>query len=139
MRKIVIAITLALALAGCQSGDISKFTSAVTTTINNPIGEVDIVRVKNTYAAALELVVEYRSYCWKSPYAVLMTDPVARPICQNRRAAVRAMQNGKAKAKAAIVTAQNFVANNPTLNAASAVGAAWQAVTDFQNSIPATK
>ena len=141
MKKIISAIVVCLALTGCattgpQIGDIGK---VLTSTIDNPVSGVDIYRVKNTYAAALELAVEYRTYCWSKPYAVLMVDPVARPICERRRPIVRAIQAGKAKAKAAVITAENFVANNPTLNAASVIGAAWQAVTDFQSAIPATK
>ncbi len=111
--------------------------SAVTTTIDNPVGEVDIYRVKNTYAAALELAAEYRRYCWSQPYAVLMTDPIARPLCERRRPIVRAIQKAQFKASAAVITASNFVRDNPTINAASAISAAWKAVTDFQSAIPA--
>jgi hypothetical protein len=64
------------------------------------------------------LAVEYRAYCWSKPYAVLMADPVSKPICQKRRAVVRAFQKARLNASAAIVAAQNFVASNPTLNAA---------------------
>lgn len=47
-----------------------------------------------------------------------MADPVSKPICQKRRAVVRAFQKARLNASAAIVAAQNFVASNPTLNAA---------------------
>lgn len=137
MRKIISALVLCVALAGCQAGDFAKFTSAVTTTIANPIGDVDIYRIDNTYAASLELFAEYRRYCWSAPYKTLMADPVASHACASRRPTVRALWSAKAKAKAAIITAKKFVANNPTLNAASAISAAWSAVTDFQNAIPA--
>lgn len=137
MKRFISALILCVALAGCQSGDVAKFTRAVTTTINNPIGDVDIYRVDNTYAASLELFAEYRRYCWSAPYKTLMADPVASKVCGSRRPVVRALWGAQAKAKAAIITAKKFVANNPTLNAASAIGAAWQAVTDFQSAIPA--
>jgi anaerobic selenocysteine-containing dehydrogenase len=140
--RIAAAMMLVITLGGCATPlgqKLETFVSAVTTTVNNPVGETDIYRVKNAYAAALELAAEYRTYCWSKPYAVLMADPVSKPICEKRRAIVRAIQKGKGNAKAAIVTAQNFIANNPTLNAASAVSAAWQAVTDFQNAVPVAK
>jgi hypothetical protein len=144
MRNFKIAAVLALAvmLSGCatQFGQrAGAIVSAVTTTVNNPVGNTDIYRIKNAYAAALELAVQYRSYCWSAPYATLMADPVAKPVCQHRRAVVRAVQKGKANAHAAIVAAQNFVRDNPTLNAATAIGAAWTAVTDFQNAVPVAR
>ena len=131
MKRILLIplLVVGLALGGCQT--VSEFATAVTTTITNPIGGKNIYQAKLAYAASLELAVEYREYCWSKPYAELIAEPV--PICKNRRANVRAMQQAKAKASAAIRTADNFVRNNPTLNATSAVAAAWTAVTDFQN------
>lgn len=144
MRKTINRIAIALltiSLAGCASfagplGDVSR---VLTATIANPVGETDIYRVKNTYAAAGELVVEWRNYCWSAPYATLMKDPVARTVCSNRRGRLRIIQSADSKAFAAIAAAEKFVAENPTLSAASAVSAAWQAVTAFQNAIPAKK
>jgi len=138
MRKVIIALTLALSLAGCATpaGDLFK---VITTTIENPLTTVDIYRVENTYAAALTLADQYRTYCYERPYAVLMTDPVGRPLCERRRRNVRLIQSARLKAGAAVVAARNFIAGNPTLNAASVVSAAWKAVTDFQSAIPGTR
>lgn len=135
----VVAIAIAIPLAGCAGLGETKLglaVKAVTTTIVNPVGTTDIYRVKNAYAAALELAVEYRRYCWSKPYAVLLADPVSKPVCANRRAAVRFAQSAQRNAGGTIAAAENFVANNPTLNASTLVAAAWQAVTDFQNAIP---
>jgi hypothetical protein len=49
---------------------------------------------------------------------------------------VRVAQAAQLKAGSAIRSADAFVRNNPTLNASNAVGAAWQAVTDFQQAVP---
>ena len=139
MKRFLIIPLLALALSGC-AGTLEKINSAVsvvTSTVTNPVSSVDIYRVKNVYAATLQLVVDYRNYCWAKPYAVLMADPIAAPVCQNRRAVVRIAQAGKAKASAAIRSADNFVRNNPTINAQTVISAAWQAVTDFRNAVPA--
>lgn len=145
MRKILLVplMLVSLALAGCSGGqgvfgNIGSAISAATSTIQNPVGSVDIYRAKNAYAATLELAVAYRTYCWSKPYAVLMADPIAAPACRNRRAVVRQIQSARPKVAAAIRTAENFVRNNPTINAGSAITAMWAAVNDFQNLVPRT-
>jgi hypothetical protein len=138
MKRILLIPILALALAGCaQLSQVSSFISTATTTITNPITPVDIYRVKNVYAATLQLAVDYRKYCWDRPYAVLIADPIAKPVCQNRRVVVRIGQAAQLKAGSAIRSADDFVTNNPTLSAATVVSAAWKAVTDFQSAVPA--
>lgn len=141
MRRPLLAVLLASSLAGCASlpGPLGDAVRVVTTTITNPVNQTDIYRAKNTYAASLVLAAEYRRYCWSQPYAALLADPVARPLCERRRAVVRAFQNARRNAGAALAVAENFIATNPTLNAASAVSAAWKAVTDFQSAVPAAK
>lgn len=141
MKRIVIALSLALSLGGCATlpGPLGEIARVLTTTINNPVGEKNIYQVENAYAAALTLAVEYRNYCWSQPYKVLMADSVAKPICERRRAVVRAIQTARRNAGPALVAAQNFVRDHPTLNASQVVGAAWQAVTDFQRAIPISK
>lgn len=136
-QKIFAVVLLAITLSACGTGStLDTAFSVITKTITNPITSTDIYRVKNTYAAANQLVVDYRTYCWSQPYAVLMADPVAKPICQNRRPVVRAAQSYRAKASFSIGQADTFIRNNPTLNAATVVNAAWAAVTAYQNSIP---
>ncbi len=142
MRKIYLAVAVALvalSLGGCAGTGtkLGDLVNAATTTITNPVGTTDLYRVKNAYAAGLQVAVEYRDYCWKRPYVTLMADPAAKPVCEHRRAVVRALQKAGVNAHAAIVAAQNFIAQNPTLNAATAIAAAAQAVADFQNAVPA--
>lgn len=133
MRKstLILLLLSSLAVGGCATLD--KVATAVTTTITNPVDNVDLYRVKNVYAASLTVANGYRSYCYAREYAVLMADPVAKPLCRSRRSVVRAMQAADRKAFAAIKTADTFIANNPTLNATSVLGAAWTAVTQFQS------
>jgi len=135
MKRLLVALALAgsLGLAGCAGTSFGTFVKVATTTVTNPVGTVDIYRVKNVYAATLQIAVKYRDYCWGRSYAALMADKVAKPVCQNRRQVVRKLQAADQKAYAAIVTADRFARNNPTLNASSAVSAAWKAVTDFQS------
>lgn len=132
-RLLFVPIILAGLLFGGCTQTVSNVATALTTTITNPVGGKNIYQAKLVYASALEIAVKYREYCWSKPYADLMADPIAKPICEKRRPTVRALQQAKVKASAAIRTAENFVKNNPTLNATSAIGAAWTAVTDFQN------
>jgi hypothetical protein len=129
---IPLLVVVGVSAGGCWQ-TFGEVTKAITTTIDNPVGGKNIYQAKLVYASALEIAVKYREYCYSRPYAELMADPVAKPICQNRRPNVRALQSARWKASAAIRTADAFVRNNPTLNATSAIGAAWTAVTDFQN------
>lgn len=144
MRHLRFAIlAVVLSLGGCAALDpagksIFAGGTSLTASITSPIGPVDIYRVKTVYASALEIAVGYREYCWSKPYAVLMADPIAKPVCQSRRRNVRAMQAADIRADAAISTAENFIRNNPTVSAASAVSAAWAAVTDFQGAVNRT-
>lgn len=134
INRIAVAL-IALSLGGCgHFGDVLKLATA---SIDNPITGVDIYRVKNTYAATLELAAEYRRYCWSKPYRALLADPVAGPLCSARRAVVRKFQSADVAANAAIAKAETFVAQNPTISAATVINAAWDAVSFFKNSVPA--
>lgn len=130
-------ILLAIPLAACGAGStLDTAFKAVTTTIVNPVGPVDIYRVKLAYAAADKLVDDYRTYCYRDTYIVLMADPISKPACQNRRAVIRTAQSYRRTASAAINQADIFVHNNPTINAATVVNAAWAAVTAYQSYVP---
>lgn len=142
MKRLLLAIGLTLSLAGCVTpgavlNDISTGITVATSSVANPITNTNIYQLKNGYAAALQLSVDWRNYCWSKPYAVLMADPVTKVACKSRRATVRTIQATKARAKQAIADAQNFVAQNPTVNAVAVVNAAWAALTSFQNAVPA--
>lgn len=139
MRRIFIAPVLALTLIlpGCAGTKLGDLIQTATTTIVNPVDAVDIYQVKNVYAASLQAAVDWRAFCWSKPYTALMADPVAKPICEHRRPWLRAIQLAKAKASVAVVDATVFVRDNPTLDASKTIAAAWGAVTDFKNAIPA--
>jgi hypothetical protein len=136
MKRIILALTLTLALGGC-AGLAEKVLNlpagVLATSVSNPVAPVNIYQAKTVYAATLELANGYRDYCYSKPFAALMSDPVSKPVCKSRRAIIRAMQAADDKAAAAIETANNFVLNNPTLDATSVIRAALAAVTEFQN------
>jgi hypothetical protein len=142
--RIAAALMLVITLGGCATiGNIGEKVlnlpaGVLTTSVSNPVAPVNIYQAKTVYAATLELANGYRDYCYAKPFAVLMADPVAKPVCKSRRKIVLAMQAADDKAFAAIKTADNFVRNNPTLDATSAIRAAIAAVTEFQNIATAT-
>jgi hypothetical protein len=138
-RKIMLAaaVASAFALAGCQTTDnITNVITTATSTFTNPVGKVDVYRVKNVYLATLKLANAWREYCWSKPYSAIVADPVMRPACQNRRATVRALQTANRNAAAGLRSAETFIRDNPSGNAVTYITAAWKAVNDFKNAVP---
>lgn len=139
MRRILLlpVLLFALTLSACGPGSkLGNLIATVTTTITNPVTATDIYRLKAAYAATLQVAVDYRTHCYAKPYAQLIADPVDKVLCQSRRAVVRAIQSAQAKAASAVMSAQTFAVNNPTLDATTAISAAWDAVTAFQAAVP---
>src|SRR5262245_9759086 len=112
MKKIILAVAVALTLAGCAGTPAGEILRAASSTYANPVDGTNIYQVKNAYAAALTLVVRYREYCWSKPYAALMADPVSKPICERRREVVRVAQKTRRQARGAIDAADRFIAQN---------------------------
>jgi hypothetical protein len=137
MKKIALALVLAFGLAGCAGTPLEQAVNVLTASVQNPVDNTNIYQVQNTYAAALRLTVEYRRYCWAKPYRDLLVDPITKSICEHRRQVVRTAQKYRKDARLAIDEAEQFITNNPTLNASAVVQAAWRAVQVYQNSIPA--
>jgi len=133
MKRLFVVFALAFSLAGCAGTPFGEALRVATSTYNNPVGPVDIYRAKVVYAATLELVVAYREYCWKRQFAVLMNDPVAGPLCKDRRAVVRRMQAADDKANLALIKADNFARQNPSGTPIALIGAAVVAVNEFKN------
>lgn len=147
MKRILIPLMLLLALtaSGCDSvSKVGQIISAATSTVTNPVDARNVYQVKNAYAAALELAVEYRRYCWSKPWDNIVgnaaeridPDPIMKSICEHRREVVRAMKSYRPRVADAIRTAEKFVRDNPTLNAKSVIDASWNAVMEFQNLVP---
>lgn len=133
MKRAFVIPLLALFLTACQTVNIPGITSPP---VVNPITNVDIFRVKNTYAATLQLAKDWRTYCWSKPYSVILADPIMKPVCKDRRNTVRQIQKYQPIAGLAVRKADEFVRNNPTVSASGALGIAWDAVTDFQRVVP---
>ena len=131
LRPLLLAA--ALALGACTTTGIPGITSPP---IVNPITSVDMFRVKNVYAATLELAKKYRAYCYEKPYAEILADPIRKPVCKDRRTVIRNIQKYQPIAGTAVRKADDFVKNNPTISAAGVIGLAWDAVVDFQKAVP---
>jgi len=132
MKRLVLVCALTLSLGGCAGTQVGDALRVATSTVTNPVKEVNIYQVKTVYAAVLEAAASYRDYCWSKPFAALMADPIAKPICEHRRAVNRAINKADDRAYDAITRAETFIRNNPTISAVSVVREAWAAVQDFQ-------
>lgn len=127
----VVVASLGVVLGGCPAT-----VGTLLTPVTNPVNSVDIYRVKNTYAATLQLAADWRTYCYSKAYADVLQDPVMKPVCESRRGTVRQIQKYQPLAGTAVRKADDFVKNNPTLSAVSVIGPAWDAVTAFQAVVP---
>lgn len=134
MKRLIPAVFLLVALGLSACGGRLPDIGA---TITNPVTSIDIYRARNVYGATIELAVKWRRYCFARPYKSLMADPVAKPICTNRRERLRNIQVADDKAFDALTKAEVFVRNNPTLSVSTVVNEAWAAVSLFQGLIPA--
>lgn len=147
LMRFAIAAILALSLGGCaglggvlDSTGLSVFKggASITAPITNPATPVNIFQVKSVYATALDLANGYRDYCYARPYKALMADPVAGPICKNRRAIITKLQSADDQASNAIAAAEVFIKANPTLSAVTVIRTAYAAVTNFTGVINTT-
>lgn len=140
MKRLLIICAVALSLGGCaalDSGGRSIFAggTSLTASISNPATPVTIYQVKSVYATALDIANGYRDYCYARPYATLMQDQIAGPICKNRRPIITRLQSADNQAASAIARADDFIKRNPTVSAVTVIREAWAAVTNFQGVI----
>lgn len=105
--RILTTIALAVSLAGCG-------------TIANPLTQTRLAQIESSYGIALSAAVAYRDACAKKVIVRAKCAPV-----------VAEMQQADRTAQGALVAARNFVKNNDTINAMTALTAAGTAVNDF--------
>lgn len=108
MKKIVIAIVVALGLSACAS-------------IQNPVSRTTLVTTESAYGVVLSAAVTYRKLCADKVIARATCAPVVAKLQAADRKVQVALQNLRA-----------FVKNNPTVDAVSLVTAFKTAVDDFQ-------
>lgn len=110
MKRLLITITLALTLGGC----------ALFRAYDNPVGPNQLAAVESAYGIALSVAVAYHDACGRK-----VIPSSCRPI-------VVRMQTVGAVAHRSVITARNFVRQNPTLDASSVVQAARVAVENLK-------
>lgn len=130
IKPLLVVFTLAasLALGGCQTGGLLERITGVpaavfTTTINNPIGPRELADVERGYQAALGIANVYVELC--------RSRQIARVSC---RPVVERIQSYVSVAHRSLIQLRKFVRNNDTINAASALAAVRQAISDFRSS-----
>jgi uncharacterized membrane protein len=116
MKRFFIAAALACAvtLGGCA-------------TIQNPVNTTQLAQVESAYGVALSIAVAYRNL----PLCKTGNPTSLTNICAKRSVVVK-LQSADRDAQIAMVSARQFVRNNPTLSAASVIGIAQNAVATLQ-------
>lgn len=135
MRKFLLALPLALTLCGCITpGDVSNVLSYSTP---NPITNQRLAAIEESYIAVLGVAAWYRGLYDTNPcplgYKVLGPDG---KICSNRSTVLK-MQAAVAKCRTARKELIIFVKNNPTLDAGTLITTVEQAISDFNQVVPA--
>lgn len=116
MRKIAVLV-LAIAVSACAINPLQSFT--------NPISNTSLYEAELVFDGYVKTFNELKGLCVKR---------VLAPTC---RTYVRKGQGIIAKAYAADKAAQNFVKNNPTLDATNVIQAFTGLVSDFKNNVSA--
>lgn len=133
MRKLMLSVVLAMSLGGCTAFDffdpngrsILRGGISVTASIAQPIGHNEMVAIESAYQAGLVAVQNYRRFCYSAPLTSLPA------FCQNRRRVMTIAQTAVGKARTVMQSLRYFVANNDTVNAATAFNSAKQLVADL--------
>lgn len=123
MRKLFVLplMLAALAVSGCADKSIFQGGASLVAPIKNPVGRKELAAAWNTYGLVLAGARGYKRSC------------AAGTIADSCEAVVVQLQGYDNKAYAALDAAGKFVKANPNISAASAVGAAQQAVADFKS------
>lgn len=132
MRKILLALTLSLSIAGCATMPDGTKVFLPTASIANPATPASLYDIKATYAIAATAAATYNDR-YRAGNRCTKTRPESLTNLCSRRSVVLRIQQADRVATAALAKATAFVTNNPTLDASDAITAAREAVTIFYN------
>ena len=118
MKRILVTVLLALALAGCARDANGNLVNPLAS-FANPIKPAALDQAEILYDGSLKLFVRYRDLC------------AQRAIGPSCRTYVRTAQGVIPRAEGARAAAENFVTNNPTLDATQIISVYSNAVADF--------
>jgi hypothetical protein len=130
MKRIFLAATLALSLAGCVSGPNGTTTFLPTASVANPVTATSLYDIKATYAIAQAGANTYIQR-YRDGFRCTRTRLESVTNLCSRRSIVVKMQDADRKAQIALGKADTFILNNPQLDASSVISAAQIAVTTF--------
>lgn len=106
MRKIIIALTLSLSLAGCaQLQTLQNIAHFATATVNNPVTPAMEAQIELGFDAAVQILLTYRRAC------------IAGNADLNCRRNIEIIQPYTTQAKPVIARLRSFVDNNDQVNA----------------------
>lgn len=119
MKKLLIACAMAMSLVACTPVTLTDYLPGTSfgKTIQNPVGKRELASVELTYQTTARIFV------------------ACKKIRCTSAANLRKYQEYDKIAYAAIVAARPVVRNNPNISGLSAVLAARQAVSDYQNAL----
>lgn len=126
MKKLLAVFLIAFSLGGCATSPFSERINLFAS-IQNPISTNDFYYAKTAYAALALPVANYRELplCKKSkPFSL-------SNICAKRSVIVK-LQELDIKAHDALITADEYIASNQTVNLASFISAAKIAVAAYK-------
>ena len=107
MKRLLLALTLSLSLAGCGHFQaITEGISLVTKSVANPVTPADEAQVEVALGAAIDLLRAYKQACVQGTADV------------NCKANIRQIQAYTIQVKPLIVQLRSFVDNNDQINAA---------------------
>jgi hypothetical protein len=101
MRKVILAFTLALTLAGCAGAGIPLITHSVT----NPVTKQDEAKIELAFDTAVQLLLTYKRACF------------AGSADKNCKENIALVQPYTRQAKPLVVQLRGFVDNNDQINA----------------------
>lgn len=120
MRKIFLIIGLAVALGGCSFETVKNAIAVATSSAVNPVSTTRLSQAVSAYGVTLSGMVAYRDSCNK------------KLIGRSCRDIVVKLQEADKKAQVAIIEANTFVKNNPTLNASGVIETAISSINAFK-------
>jgi hypothetical protein len=130
MKKVVIALTVALALGGCATvqqavDSVGNAIGVVTTTVANPVTRERLYEFENGMIVAFAGLNAYKAAC------------VRGALPQGCRTTIRGLQTYTRQLPAQLTIVRGFVKNNDQVNAALAYATLQQMYAEFKASATA--
>lgn len=130
MKRIILALTLSLSLAGCVNGPNGTKIFLPTASVANPVTPMSLYDLKASYAIAQAGADTYVQR-YRDGFRCTKTRLESGTNLCSRRSIVVKMQDADRKAGIALGRVDIFIRDNPTIDASAVLSAAQSAVTAF--------